>query len=143
MKRTAVVTLASYVDVEGRQRRGWQGDEIDVHDEHVAAFDAAQAVAIGERVVDSLPEPEPVPVGPVGGEPETTPVESNGEIRVSAPEVGVTGENSETTGVPVNAVPNINGDSCTGGWESTVCYAEQSGDSPPEVQPRTSISSSP
>lgn len=90
-----------------------------------------------------LPEPEPVPVGPVGGEPETTPVESNGEIRVSAPEVGVTGENSETTGVPVNAVPNINGDSCTGGWESTVCYAEQSGDSPPEVQPRTSISSSP
>ena len=59
MKRTVVVTLASYVDVEGRQRRGWQGDEIDVHDEHVAAFDAAQAVAIGERVVDSLPEPEP------------------------------------------------------------------------------------
>ena len=90
-----------------------------------------------------LPEPEPVPVGPVGGEPETSSVESNGQIRVSAPEVGVTGENSETTGVPVNAVPNINGDSCTGGWESTVCYAEQQGDSPPPVEPRTSISSSP
>ncbi len=89
-----------------------------------------------------LPEPEPVPVGPVGGDglPESN---GNGQIVVSAPEVGVEGANSETTGVPVDAVPNINGDSCTGGWESTVCYAEQNGDSPPEVQPRTSISSSP
>lgn len=89
-----------------------------------------------------LPNPEPVPVGPVDGVPDA-PMESDGQIRVSAPEVGVAGSNSETTGVPVDAVPNINGDSCTGGFESTVCYAEQQGDSPPEVQPRTSISSSP
>lgn len=87
------------------------------------------------------PEPEPVPV-PVPGEglPETN---GNGQIVVSAPGVGVGGVNSETSGVPVNAVPNINGDSCTGGFESTVCYAEQMGDSPPPVEPRTSISSSP
>ena len=89
-----------------------------------------------------LPEPEPVPVGPVGGEPESVP-SADGQIRVSAPEIGVNGENSEATGAPVEAVPNTNGDSCTGGWESTVCYAEQQGDSPPAVQPRTSISSSP
>lgn len=90
-----------------------------------------------------LPDPEPVPVGPVGGETASTPMETGGEIRVSAPTVGVSGENSETIGAPVEAAPNINGDSCTGGWESTVCYAEQMGDSPPAVQPRTSISSSP
>ncbi|HPX37126.1 MAG TPA: hypothetical protein PLH92_10895 [Mycobacterium sp.] len=90
-----------------------------------------------------LPEPEPVPVGPVDGVSEAPIPGSDGQIRVSAPEVGVTGGESEATGAPVEAVPNINGDSCTGGWESTVCYAEQQGDSPPEVQPRTSISSSP
>lgn len=91
---------------------------------------------------EPLPNPEPIPVGPVGGEVEQVP-SADGQIRVSAPEVGVEGTNSETTGVPVDAVPNINGDSCTGGWESTVCYAEQQGDSPPPVEPRTSISSSP
>lgn len=88
-----------------------------------------------------LPDPEPVPV-PVPGEGLPA-VNGDGQIQISAPEVGPGGENSETTGVPVDAVPNINGDSCTGGWESTVCYAEQQGDSPPPVEPRTSISSSP
>ena len=58
MKRKVKVSLASYVDVEGRERRGWQGDEVDVHDDHVAVFDAAQAVAVGERVVTSPSEPE-------------------------------------------------------------------------------------
>ena len=102
---------------------------------------AALFIGVPSAFASPLPEPEPVPV-PVPGEglPE---VNGNGQIRVSAPEVGVEGANSETTGVPVNAVPNINGDSCTGGWESTVCYAEQQGDSPPPVEPRTSISSSP
>ena len=102
---------------------------------------AALFIGAPSAFASPLPEPEPVPV-PVPGEglPE---VNGNGQIRVSAPEVGVQGTNSETTGVPVDAVPNINGDSCTGGWESTVCYAEQQGDSPPPVEPRTSISSSP
>lgn len=88
-----------------------------------------------------LPNPEPVPV-PVPGE-GTPQVNANGETMVSAPAVGPSGVNSESTGAPVEAVPNINGDSCTGGWESTVCYAEQMGDSPLAVQPRTEISSSP
>lgn len=104
---------------------------------------AGSALFIGapSAFASPLPEPEPVPV-PVPGQglPE---VNGQGQIHVSAPAVGVEGTNSETTGVPVNAVPNINGDSCTGGWESTVCYAEQQGDSPPPVEPRTSISSSP
>lgn len=68
MKRRVVVTLASYVDVEGHPRTAERGDEIDVHEESVAAFDAAQARAVGERVVDSLPEPEP--------EPEAEPVKA-------------------------------------------------------------------
>ncbi|MGV0992326.1 MAG: hypothetical protein ACOYB7_08720 [Mycobacterium sp.] len=104
---------------------------------------AALFVGIPSAFAAPLPDPEPVPVGPVGGEVESVPAEADGQIRVSAPEIGVNGENSEATGAPVEAVPNINGDSCTGGWESTVCYAEQQGDSPAEVQPRTSISSSP
>lgn len=70
MKRGVVVTLASYVDVEGHPRTAERGDEIDVHEESVAAFDAAQARAVGERVVDSLPEPEPEP------EPEAEPVKA-------------------------------------------------------------------
>lgn len=102
---------------------------------------AALFIAAPSAVASPLPEPEPVPV-PVPGQglPE---VDGDGQIRISAPAVGPTGGESETTGVPVDLVPNINGDPCDGGWESTVCYAEQQGDSPPPVQPRTSISSSP
>lgn len=102
---------------------------------------AALFIGVPSAFAQPLPNPEPVPE-PVPGEsvPE---VSANGEIRVSAPGVGPSGSNSESSGVPVEAVPNINGDSCTGGWESTVCYAEQQGDSPLAVQPRTEISSSP
>jgi len=53
-----------------------------------------------------------------------------------------TGETTSTfdTGIGADLVPNINGDSCTGYWESTVCYAEQG---QAAVQPRSTISSSP
>ena len=63
---------------------------------------------------------------------------------MSAPAVG--GSQSETTSSytdPMEAGPNINGIPCQGGFESTVCYAEQMGDSPMEVQPRSELSSSP
>lgn len=102
---------------------------------------AAMFVVAPSAFAAPLPDPEPVPV-PVPGE-GLPPVNGDGQIQISAPDVGVGGTNSETIGAPVEAAPNINGDSCAGGWESTVCYAEQQGDSPPAVQPRTSISSSP
>ena len=43
------------------------------------------------------------------------------------------------TGEPADLVPNINGDPCTGYWESTVCLTEDA----PAVQPDSTISSSP
>lgn len=68
-----VVSLASYVDVEGRPRMGRRGDVIDVHDDLVGRFDALQAAAVGDLVAESLvdeasepePEPEQVKVKPV------------------------------------------------------------------------------
>ena len=102
---------------------------------------AALFIGAPSAFAQPLPNPEPIPE-PVPGE-SVPQASSNGEIRVSAPGVGPSGGNSEISGVPVEATPNINGDSCTGAFESTVCYAEQMGDSPIAVQPRTEISSSP
>jgi hypothetical protein len=95
-----------------------------------------------------LPTPEP---GIVGAEPapsaqggETSYDAATGETRISAP--GVSGGEISTTPAyvnPMQAGPNINGTPCEGSFESTVCYAEQMGDSPVQVQPRSSISSSP
>ncbi|MBB3601712.1 hypothetical protein FHT40_001345 [Mycolicibacterium sp. BK556] len=45
------------------------------------------------------------------------------------------------TGIGADLVPNINGDSCTGYWQSTVCYEEDQDNVP--VQPKSTISSSP
>jgi hypothetical protein len=45
------------------------------------------------------------------------------------------------TGEGSNLVPNINGDSCTGYWQSVACY-EMDQDNVP-VQPRSTLSSSP
>lgn len=55
MKRTVVVTHAAYLDVEGRGRTAWRGDEINVHPDSVERFDANQAAAVAELVADSLP----------------------------------------------------------------------------------------
>jgi hypothetical protein len=48
---------------------------------------------------------------------------------------------SSVTGEGANLVPNINGDSCTGYWQSVACY-EMDQDNVP-VQPRSTLSSSP
>lgn len=101
----------------------------------LAAAPAAQA--------QPLPEPDPVPVGPEVQPVPAGPGSVPGETRVSAPAVG--GSQTSTTNSyldPVNTVPNINGDPCTGQWESVACYAMHY-DSPPEVQPRSTISASP
>jgi len=45
------------------------------------------------------------------------------------------------TGIGADLVPNINGDSCTGYWQSTVCYEEGQDNVP--VQPKSTLSSSP
>ena len=65
-----------------------------------------------------------------------------GRRRIDAAAAPNTGETTSTitTGDPADLVPNINGDSCTGYWESTVCYAEQG---QAAVQPKSTISSSP
>ena len=42
-------------------------------------------------------------------------------------------------GVGADLVPNINGDPCSGYWESDVCLAENA----PAVQPRSTLSTSP
>ncbi|TXI42525.1 MAG: hypothetical protein E6Q56_01195 [Mycobacterium sp.] len=121
----------------------------------VAAAFAAAPVALA----DPLPGPDPIPVpgGPtsdsdcMAGEvlrngacvsAATSPATGN-ETRVAAPTVG--GTESTTTNSyldPMHTVPNINGDPCTGQWESAVCYA-MSFDNMPAVQPRSTLSSSP
>lgn len=109
----------------------------------------ASAAMFSAQTASASPLPNPDPGIPVPGvEGENTGVTNapltEGEMRVSAPSVG--GEASSTTGGfenPAETVPNINGTPCTGGFESTVCYAEQMGDSPEAVQPRSEISASP
>ncbi len=109
-------------------------------------FAGAALWAAAPAVAEPLPNPEPVPVP--GVEAESAPVTGGtggGEVRVAAPQVGGGGEVRSATGGyldPVNIVPNINGDPCTGAWESTACYA-MNFDSPPAVQPRSEISASP
>lgn len=83
-----------------------------------------------------VPDPVPVPEPEVSGEQVQPPVSVGGETRVSAPSVQSSYED------PLRTVPNINGDPCTGAWESTVCYA-MNFDSAPAVQPRSTVSSSP
>jgi hypothetical protein len=48
---------------------------------------------------------------------------------------------TSATGVGSNLIPNINGDSCTGYWQSVACY-EMDQDNV-AVQPRSTLSSSP
>lgn len=104
---------------------------------------AGAVLAAAPAQAQPLPEPEPVPVGPEQAPPPESPGAVPGEIRVSAPTVG--GSQTSTTDSyldPINTVPNINGDPCTGQWESVACYAMHY-DTPPAVQPRSSLSASP
>lgn len=83
-----------------------------------------------------VPNPVPVPEPTTGSGQVPPPVSVGGETRVSAPSVQSSYQD------PLHSVPNINGDPCTGAWESTVCYA-MNFDSAPAVQPRSTVSSSP
>jgi hypothetical protein len=75
-------------------------------------------------------------------EPTMSPVPADSGDAAVAPPTNITGDTTRTidSGEPADLVPNINGDSCTGYWESTVCYAEQG---QAAVQPKSTISSSP
>jgi hypothetical protein len=105
----------------------------------VAALAASAATALAAP----LPEPEPVPVPQpaVEGVPAPAP-EADGETRVAAPQVGNGESGTSSYEDTLHTVPNINGDPCTGAWESTVCYAMNFDDAP-AVQPRSTVSSSP
>lgn len=108
----------------------------------LAAVVAATVLAAAPTASsEPLPNPEPVPVPGVGVEAGPGATVSGtiggGEVRVSAPSVA-----TNSYADPVNMVPNINGDPCTGAWESVACYAMHF-DTPPAVQPRSEISSSP
>lgn len=126
-----------------------------------AALAAVTLSTAATAVAEPVPGPDPVPVpGVVGAEEgggcvtgqvlkDDTCVsavvspETGGETRVSAPTIG--GVETSTTNSyldPMHTVPNLNGDPCTGQWESTACYA-MNFDSAPSVQPRSTLSSSP
>lgn len=104
----------------------------------VAALAASAATALAEP----LPEPEPVPVPQPGtvGVPSTP--QTGAETRVAAPQVGTGESGTSSYEDTLHTVPNINGDPCTGAWESAVCYA-MSFDEVPQAPPRSSVSSSP
>ncbi len=125
------------------------------------AYQSPVAHAEGGGVPDPMPVPEPAPAPEhqsVGNPCQfgevvdqntgdciaaTTPMESTagGQVEGSAPRTTQDETTSINTGVPANQVPNINGDPCTGSWESVVCSEE--GQTNVVVQPHTSISSSP
>ncbi len=129
-----------------------------------AALAAAALSVAPAALAEPLPGPNPIPVpGPGGYEQgggcvtgevmenggcvsaNTSPM-TGGETRIAAPSVGGGGEVATTTTNsyldPMHTVPNLNGDPCTGQWESTACYA-MNFDSAPAVQPRSTLSSSP
>lgn len=87
----------------------------------------------GEVMQDGNCVPAMTPVGSTAGgdDPADTPLRYT---------------ESETTtiqsGLPVDLVPNINGESCTGYWQSGACYA-QNFNTGPAVVPRSTLSTSP
>lgn len=109
------------------------------------------------------PEPVPIPAPPTGGDsdglcqagevmhygnciPAMTPVNTDpaGEAEMTVPlRLSESHTSTIESGLPSDLVPNINGTPCTGYWMSTACYAENMGDSAPEVVPRSTFSSSP
>ena len=106
------------------------------------------------------PAPEPVPAEPAAGGgqgqcqagesidptngncvPTMTPI-AGGSAPAAADPLRTTGDTTSTTdsGMGADLVPNINGDPCSGYWESTVCFAEQGRSA---VHPHSTLSSSP
>ena len=77
--------------------------------------------------------------------PAMAPLNTSVDEGVPEAPLRLTDSHSSTTqsGVPSDLVPNINGTPCTGYWMSVACYAENTGDSPPAVTPRSTLSSSP
>lgn len=92
-------------------------------------------------LANPVPVPGPEP-GPVPGPVPVPTIVNNGVPMTAA---GTQPGSSSTYRAyvdPVTNIPNINGDPCSGAWESVVCYSMQQGNVP-VVQPRTTISSSP
>lgn len=128
-----------------------------------AGFGQAIPAAYAEPVPDPGPGPDLQPqpeAGAVGGEDECGAGEVRGADGDCVPAMGAeraTNDiqpepeaqprttqdtvSSTTSGEGANLVPNINGDSCTGYWQSVACY-EMDQDQV-AVQPRSTLSSSP
>ncbi len=128
-------------------------------------FSAGVMLAVSPAAsAEPVPGPEPVPVpapapiegtaGCQGGEvmqygncvPDMTPVATDEGGVQAAPEAPLryTDEHTSTTqsGLPMDLVPNLNGDPCTGYWMSGACYA-MAQDRVPEVVPKSTLSDSP
>lgn len=118
---------------------------------------AISPAALAAPVPDpGVPVPAPVEsnsAGCQGGEvmqdgncvPAMTSVGSTagGEDLADTPLRYTESETSTTqSGLPVDLVPNINGESCTGYWQSGACYA-QNFNTGPAVVPRSTLSTSP
>ncbi|MCB0935959.1 MAG: hypothetical protein KDB55_08120 [Mycobacterium sp.] len=128
-------------------------------------FATLALVCASPAYAEGVPNPEPVPAVPdpsasvqegqgecQAGEtrdaangncvPAMTPVGSEGADVPAAPApTRGTGDVTSTTesGIGTELVPNINGDPCTGYWESTACLVPGA----PAVRPESTLSSSP
>ena len=128
-------------------------------------FAATALVCASPAHAEGIPNPEPVPAVPdpsasveqgqgecQAGEtrdatngncvPAMTPVGSEGaEVPTAAAPTTGTGDVTTTTqsGIGTELVPNINGDPCSGYWESTACLAQGA----PAVRPESTLSTSP
>ncbi|HMZ12959.1 MAG TPA: hypothetical protein PLS04_02380 [Mycobacterium sp.] len=128
-------------------------------------FATLALVCASPAYAEGVPNPEPVPAVPdpsasvqegqgecQAGEtrdaangncvPAMTPVGSEGADVPAAPApTRGTGDVTSTTesGIGTELVPNINGDPCTGYWESTACLVPGT----PAVRPESTLSSSP
>lgn len=126
----------------------------------LAVLSAPMAHAEGGGIPGPEPQPQPAaaPTGGDGGcqageslDPSTgncTPTMSavattNGDQAFDDLQPRTTQDMTSTTesGIGADLVPNINGDSCSGYWQSTVCY--ETGQDNVAVQPKSTLSSSP
>ncbi|SBS77269.1 conserved exported hypothetical protein [uncultured Mycobacterium sp.] len=138
----------------------WMGKLLTASAFALAVAAAPMAHAEGGGIPEPGPQPEPVASQPGGtagcqsGEsldpstgnctPTMTSVATtNGDQAFDDLQPRTTQDMTSTveSGVGADLVPNINGDSCTGYWQSTVCYEEDQDNVP--VQPKSTISSSP
>ena len=130
-----------------------------------SAFAFAVTTAPMAHAEGGIPDPEPGGPGPVASQPGgsgncqsgesldpstgnctptmTSIAATNGDQAFDDIQPRTTQDITTTrdTGIGADLVPNINGDSCTGYWQSTVCYEEDQDNVP--VQPKSTLSSSP